>query len=235
MRSGSFLSTYVIIAGKVSVFSIQQKGRLYMQILALSGSRNRQGKTAQAINAILKGVSEAGGDSECIFLTELALERCRQCNSDGWGDCRSEGHCIIEDDFASVAEKIETADVIVFASPVYFGDLSESMWEFLRRFRRTRFTIRPPAAQGAPGQTPFGGGNAPAIGLCYAGGSGNGTISCCANLERILQRCGFDVIDMIPARRQNLEIKLPMLELVGKWLVTKPASGPWPLPIHPSR
>jgi hypothetical protein len=31
---------------------------------------------------------------------------------------------------------------------------------------------------------------------------------------------------MIPARRQNLEVKLPMLENVGKWLVTKPTSGP---------
>ena len=206
-----------------------------MQILALSGSRNRQGKTAQCINAILKGVTEAGGYSECIFLTELALERCRQCNSDGWGVCRSEGHCIIEDDFASVVERIEAADVIVFANPVYFGDLSESMRGFLDRFRRTRPTRRPPAARGVPGPTPFGGGGAPAIGLCYAGGSGNGTISCCANLERILQTCGFDVIDMIPARRQNLEIKLPMLELVGKWLVTKPTSGPWPPPIHPGR
>ena len=206
-----------------------------MQILALSGSRNRQGKTAQAMNAILKGVTEAGGYSECIFLTELALERCRQCNSDGWGVCRSEGHCIIEDDFALVVERIEAADVVVFANPVYFGDLSESMRGFLDRFRRTRLTRRPPAARGVPGPTPFGGGGAPAIGLCYAGGSGNGTISCCANLERILQICGFDVIDMIPARRQNLEIKLPMLELVGKWLVTKPTSGPWPPPIHPGR
>ena len=69
----------------------------------------------------------------------------------------------------------------------------------------------------------------PAIGYCYAGGSGNGTASCCANLERILQTCGFDVVDMILARRQNLDVKVPMLESVGKWLVTKPTSGP-PLP-----
>lgn len=205
-----------------------------MQVLVLSGSRNRQGKTAQAINAILKGVDKAGGNSESIFLTELALEKCRQCNDDGWGDCRSKGRCIIEDDFASIVEKIETADVLVFATPVYYGDLSESMRGFLDRFRRTRFIRRPPAGQSVPGLPPYGGSTA-AIGLCYAGGSGNGTISCCANLERILQTSGFDVVDMIPARRQNLEIKLPMLELVGEWLVTKPTSGPWPLPNPPSR
>ena len=205
-----------------------------MQVLVLSGSRNRQGKTAQAINAILKGVDKAGGNSESIFLTELTPEKCRQCNDDGWGDCRSKGQCIIEDDFASIVEKIKAADVLVFATPVYYGDLSESMRGFLDRFRRTRLIRRPPAGQSVPGLPPYGG-NTTAIGLCYAGGSGNGTISCCANLERILQTSGFDVVDMIPARRQNLEIKLPMLELVGEWLVTKPISGPWPLPNPPSR
>ncbi len=193
-----------------------------MLILILSGSRNREGQTARAIKAIQKGIREAKGKSEAIFLPELKLERCRQCEADGWGICRKEGRCIIEDDFASVAEKVKAAGVVVFANPVYFGDLCESMRTFLDRFRRTRF-MRPGTAP--PGAFPMAGGT-PAIGICYAGGSGNGTISCCANLERILQTCGFDVVDMIPARRQNLDIKLPMLEVIGKWLVTKPTSGP---------
>jgi hypothetical protein len=71
----------------------------------------------------------------------------------------------------------------------------------------------------------------PVIGYCYAGGSGNGTASCCASLERVLQICGFDVVDMILARRQNLDMKLPLLELTGRWLVSKPTSGP---PLTPS-
>jgi hypothetical protein len=41
----------------------------------------------------------------------------------------------------------------------------------------------------------------------------------------MLPECGFDVVDMIPLRRQNLEFKLPILELTGEWLVTKPTSG----------
>lgn len=205
-----------------------------MQILALSGSKNRKGKTAQAINAIFKGVTKAGGNSECIFLTENAIERCRQCNDDGWGVCRDKGVCIIKDDFASVAEKVEKADVVVFANPVYFGDLSESMKTFLDRYRRTHAFRRPTGGQGAPGMPPMGGGGILAIGLCYAGGSGNGTITCAASMERILQMCGFDLVDMILARRQNLDIKLPMLETIGKWLVSKPTSGPWP-PAPPAK
>jgi multimeric flavodoxin WrbA len=186
-----------------------------MKILVLSGSRNPQGKTAKAIESIRKGVATGGGESECIFLPELKLERCRQCESDGWGLCRKEGGCIIEDDFPSLVEKIKKSDVVVFANSVYFGDLTESMRGFLDRLRRTQFMRKDPAiSRGTP-----------AVGLCYAGGSGNGAPNCCASLDRVLQISGFDVVDMIPLRRQNLESKLPALEIIGKWLVTKPTSG----------
>jgi NAD(P)H-dependent FMN reductase len=196
-----------------------------MQILILSGSRNRKGQTARAIKAIQKGIKEAKVKSETIFLPELKLERCRQCEADGWGLCRKEGRCIIEDDFAATAEKVKKADVVIFANPVYFGDLSESMRTFFDRYRRTRFKpgAAPPAGFGMSG-------GIPAIGICYAGGSGNGTVSCAFFLERALQMSGFDVVDMIPVRRQNIDIKLPMLEMTGKWLATKPTSGIWPPP-----
>ena len=113
----------------------------------------------------------------------------------------------------------------MFATPVYFGDLSESMRVFLDRLRRTRFMFGPPSGPGMPPRQSI---TTPAVGLCYAGGSGNGTVSCAFNLERILQTCGFDIVDMIPVRRQNLEMKLPYLERVGEWLTTKPVSGPPP-------
>lgn len=205
-----------------------------MRIIIISGSKNREGKTAKAIEAIRKGISKTSVDSECIFLTELNLERCRQCNPDGWGICRSEHRCIIEDDFASVAGKVKSADLVVFATPVYFGDLSESMRGFLDRLRRTSFRFGTSSRPGVPPASTARQ-TTPAIGLCYAGGSGNGTISCAFFLERILQTCGFDIVDMIPVRRQNLEMKLPHLERVGEWLATKPVSGSAPLPQPPAR
>jgi multimeric flavodoxin WrbA len=55
-----------------------------MKILVLSGSRNPQGKTAQAIDSIHKGIMTASGESECLFLPGLNLKHCRQCESDGW-------------------------------------------------------------------------------------------------------------------------------------------------------
>jgi len=191
-----------------------------MEILVLSGSRNREGKTARAINAICKGIHDAKGESEVIFLPELNLERCRQCDLDGQGPCTREGYCVIKDDFPTIAKKVRAVDVFVCATPVYFGDLTESLRAFLDRFRRTVFM--PPKS--TPKASNLLVKDKPAIGLCYAGGGGGFTITCAASLERVLQICGFDIIDLILVRRQNLEIKLPMLELTGRWLVSSPTS-----------
>ena len=98
---------------------------------------------------------------------------------------------------------------------------------FLDRFRRVRTTIpRGPLPANSPPPGPFNNDIGQiAVGLCYAGGSGNGTTSCCMNLERTLQICGFDVVDMIPVRRQNLEAKIKIMELTGEWLATEPSSS----------
>lgn len=198
-----------------------------MKAIIISGSRNPEGRTALLIKALCKGLESSGGQTEVIYLPNMDIEVCRQCNSDGWGICRDEDKCIIDDDFPSIVEKIDSADVTVFANPVYFGDLSESMKAFLDRLRRVKSRIpRQPVDPNAPMPGPFNNDLGPvAMGLCYAGGSGNGTTTCSMNLERTLMFCGFDVVDMLPARRENLDNKLIIAEQTGKWLATCPSSS----------
>jgi len=179
-----------------------------MQILLLTGSRDHQGYTERAARALLRGVALQGGTTEICYLPEMAIERCRQCEDNGWGICRSEGRCVIEDDFASLVDKISEADALVFATPVYFGDLSESLRAFLDRLRRI--------AMHEDGRACVAG--KPAIGVCVAGGGGGGAPNCCLSLEKALLGCGFDVVDIVPGRRQNLEMKMALLERIGVWL-----------------
>jgi len=188
-----------------------------MKVMMISGSRNTAGRTAQCANAIAKGLAEAGATSELVFLPVMKIERCRQCEADGWGICRREGSCVINDDFAGLLEKMKAADAVVAANPVYFRDLSDSMRSFLDRVRRLKFMQPDRPMEGKP-----------AVGVCLAGGSGNFAPSAGYILDTVLQMCGFDVVDMINVRRQNLDIKLPMLEATGRWLATKPTSGPMP-------
>ena len=179
-----------------------------MKTIMISGSRNPSGQTATAAKAVLEGLADKGTECEQIFLPTLKLERCRQCDDAGWGICRSEGRCVIDDDFAALVEKVHTAEAVVFANPVYFSDLSESLRAFLDRLRRiTRNDAGKKSITGKP-----------ALGVCVAGGGGGGAPNCCLSLEKVLATCGFDVLDLIPVRRQNLQAKLPVLRQVGRWL-----------------
>ncbi len=179
-----------------------------MNTIMISGSRSESGQTARAAAALLEGFKAAGGQGETVFLPKMNLERCRQCDESGWGACLREGRCVIEDDFADIVARIIAADCVVFATPVYFSDLSESLKAFLDRLRRVN---RCEAARVRMGPKP-------AVGVCVAGGGGGGAPACQAALEKTLQNCGLDVIDMIGIRRQNLPMKLDVLAIVGRWL-----------------
>ncbi len=181
-----------------------------MHVLVLSGSRNPQGQTATAIGAVAAGLAAGGVTSDVVFLPELALERCRQCDANGWGECRSAGHCIIEDDHAALVARLVAADAVVFATPVYFSDLAESLRAFLDRLRR--LSLHESLKASLTGK--------PALGVCVAGGGGGGAPNCCANLERILLTCGFNLLDVVPVRRQNQSLKLAVLRTTGEWLAS---------------
>lgn len=179
-----------------------------MRFIIISGSRNPEGQTALVNKAIMKGMVDAGGEGNIVYLPSGNYERCRQCENDGWGICRSEGRCIISDDLESLADEIRGADVVVFSTPVYFGELSESLRAFMDRLRRT--CIAEEGRAGIAGKK--------AVGVCVAGGGGGGAPNCCVSIERIMATTGYDVVDLIPVRRQNLDAKLAVLEETGRKL-----------------
>ncbi len=186
-----------------------------MKALLMCGSRNPEGQTAQAAGAVMKGLANGGAETEDVFLPALTLERCRQCDPDGWGLCRREGRCIVDDDLESLVRKVEQADIIVMATPVYFSDLSESLRAFTDRLRRT--CIQEEGRKRIAGKC--------VAGVCVAGGGGGGAPECCASLGKVLTTCGFEVADLIPVRRQNLQPKLRPLELAGEWLAGQSCSN----------
>lgn len=179
-----------------------------MNTLIVSGSRNPEGQTAQAAGALLAGLQEAGSTGRIVFLPAMRLERCRQCENNGWGICRTEGRCVIEDDFAGLVQELRDADLVAFATPVYYSDVSESLRGLLERLRRICFH-----ENGRAGLE-----DKPALGICVAGGRGLGAPSCVMFLEKLLLNSRFDVVDMVLARRQNLPLKLELLQATGRWL-----------------
>ena len=179
-----------------------------MRVVAIQSSPNLDGLTSSLAKAVLRGVEAEGGETELIHLNRLEMKPCIACEN-GWGICRREGVCILEDDFESLREKINEADALVFATPVYWHDLSESAKIFLDRLRR---------CETFSGFETFTGKKT--IGIASAGGSGRGAVRALYNLEDYLRRLGFEIFDLVPVTRFSKDHKLEMLEKAGRRLVT---------------
>jgi len=110
-------------------------------ILGIQTSPNEDGLTATLTNAALKGAEELGIRCDLVNLRKMNILACLACET-GWGTCRTDGTCQISDDFAQVRGLMENCQGIVFATPVYFGDLSEVAKSFLDRLRRCEINFR---------------------------------------------------------------------------------------------
>jgi len=178
-----------------------------MRIIGLNASPNQDGLTASMALAALEGAAEAGAETELVHMKTLDLRACLQCDN-GWGQCRREGTCVIEDDFQSLREKLRGADALVVSTPVYYGEASEVAKSFLDRLRRCE--------NAGPGDKPLAGRFA--LGIAAAGGSGGGIVSCQQALERYCQHIGLRIFDLIPVTRLTRGYKLDTARAAGRAL-----------------
>ncbi len=175
-----------------------------MKLLAIQTSPNNDGLTAETAKRVLAGAESKGVEVELVHLNDVVIKKCKACDG-GWGQCRREGICILKDDFHDVMVKIMEVDALVFTTPVYWHDISESAKTFLDRMRRVethhgfkRYSEKP------------------YLGIACAGGSGNGASRALYLLEEYLKRIGFKNYDLVTVTQANKAHKLPMLEEAGK-------------------
>jgi multimeric flavodoxin WrbA len=169
-----------------------------MNILVLSSSPNTTGLTANCAQTAVQAIRAAGHQAEEIRLNDLHICTCQACNN-GWGTCNSEGKCGQDDDFEALHQRVKAADGYVLVTPVYFGDVSESMRAFLDRIRR---------CERALGERPAGLTGRPVLAVAAAGGSGNGTVHCLDTLERWATHVGARKWDFIGVTRAIIGFKV---------------------------
>lgn len=98
-------------------------------ILIIQGGGRANGNTAQLIKAFTAGAEEASHMVETISLIKNEVKGCLGCNA-----CRYGKPCVQKDSFNSLVPKIKAADLIVFASPLYFWTVSSRIKAFIERF-----------------------------------------------------------------------------------------------------
>lgn len=98
-------------------------------ILIIQGGGRPKGNTAQLVASFEKGATDAGHRVETISLLKNEVNGCLGCNA-----CRYGKPCIQKDSFNELVPKIKNADLIVFASPLYFWTISSKIKAFIERF-----------------------------------------------------------------------------------------------------
>ena len=97
-------------------------------VLVISTSLRANSNSDALADAFLRGAADAGHHAEKISLRGRNIQFCRGCMA-----CQKLGRCVISDDAAEISQKMHDADVIAFATPIYYYEMSGQMKTLLDR------------------------------------------------------------------------------------------------------
>jgi multimeric flavodoxin WrbA len=137
------------------------------KVVCVLGSPRKGGNSTTIAEKFLETAKSLGAEAEVFSLYSLAFKGCVACMA-----CKSKAEeCVLRDDLTPVLNAIREADVVVFANPVYFGQvpgptkcLIDRMYSFFKPTYRTepgRSRLEPGkklvfiATQGYPGPELF--------------------------------------------------------------------------------
>ncbi len=107
-----------------------------MKLVALASSYRKRGNTTRVVELVetaLKDIANQKGDGldfEMIYLGHQEIEMCRGCRV-----CfhKGEAKCPLQDDVLGIKSKLQRADAVILASPVYVEDVNGIMKNWIDR------------------------------------------------------------------------------------------------------
>lgn len=98
-------------------------------ILVFVGSPRKGGNTDTLANAFIEGALDAGHEVEKITLQNHKISGCLGCDY-----CmKNRGACVQKDDMQMIYDKLNKADVVVLATPLYFFGFSSQIKKVIDR------------------------------------------------------------------------------------------------------
>ena len=101
-----------------------------MKVLGILGSPRRGGNSELLLDKVLQGAESFDLETEKIVLNELKFSPCQECDG-----CAKTGKCTIKDDMQIVYKKLNDADAIILATPIFFGSLSAQVKAMIDRYQ----------------------------------------------------------------------------------------------------
>lgn len=98
------------------------------KVLIISSSPRQGGNSETLAASFARGAQEAGRLVETVYLREKQIGFCNGCFA-----CLKLGRCVINDDAVDIVARMHDADVLVFATPVYYYCVSGQLKTILDR------------------------------------------------------------------------------------------------------
>ncbi len=122
-----------------------------MKIVALLGSPRLKGNSAYITEQFLEEAARLGAETKSFALNTLAYRGCQAC----MGCKKASETCTVHDGLTEVLDAVRESDVVVLASPVYYGDVTGQLKLFIDRmysFLKPDFHTNPDRSRLAPGK-----------------------------------------------------------------------------------
>lgn len=155
------------------------------RVLAIMGSPRRHGNSERLLDACVSGLAEAGADVDKLVVVEHDIHPCRGCNA-----CSSTGECVVVDDMRDVYPRIDGADAIVVATPVFFATVPavlKALFDRMQPYWARRYAL----GQDAPGRRPG------AILLARGGGDPYGSDAAVTTTKSVFGVLGIDCLAVV--------------------------------------
>ena len=98
------------------------------KVLIITSSLRAHSNSDELAQAFARGAKEAGNTVETVSLRGKTIRFCKGCLA-----CQETQRCIIQDNAVEIAEKVKQANVLVFATPVYYYGMAGQLKTLLDR------------------------------------------------------------------------------------------------------
>ena len=98
------------------------------KVIIISTSLRTGSNSDMLANQFIEGAKAAGHEVEKISLAEKDIKFCKGCLA-----CQKLGKCVIKDDANDIMQKVLNADVVCWATPIYYYEMSGQMKTLIDR------------------------------------------------------------------------------------------------------
>lgn len=98
------------------------------KVLIISTSPRAKSNSHALAEEFARGAKEGGNEVEIVCLRDKEIKYCQGCLA-----CQKTGKCVIHDDAAAILGKMHDADVIVWATPIYYYEMCGQMKTMIDR------------------------------------------------------------------------------------------------------